>query len=265
MNNKRHSIHIKNTARRKMLLCFTLLMLSFMGNGYCQQKHSDFPDRPFLLVINRSEDSLVYKYLNMIYSEVFKRMDIPMTMTYLPLKRGAAQVASGKFDGETTRIRAYEDSHPTLIRVKESLYSVNVSAFALNFFIEELNGWDSLKGSDYKVEYPRGVLLSEINLKKVVKPENLSNITTPQQGLKKLLRHRTNVYIDDELVIFPLLNKFDATYHGAIEKVGVMESVPLYMYIHKKNYLLEPRLSKVIKEIKEEGLITEYQQSVFNF
>ena len=265
MNNKQNKAHIKNLAQRKIFLCFTLLMLVFIGNGDCQQKHSDFPDRPFLIVINRTENSLAYKYLNMVYREVFRRMDIPMTMIYLPLKRGAAQVVSGKFDGETTRIRAYEDSHPTLIRVKESLYSVNVSAFALNFFTEELNGWDSLKGSDYKVEYPRGVLLSEINLKKVIKPQNLSNISTPQQGLKKLFRHRTSVYIDDELVVFPLLKKLDATYHGAIEKVGVMESVPLYMYIHKKNHLLEPRLSKIIKEIKDEGLITEYRKIVFDF
>ena len=240
-------------------------MLGYIGNGYCQETHNNFPDRTFLMAINRPEGSPAYKYLNMIYTEVFRRMDISMSMTYLPLKRGFKQVTAGKFDGETTRIRAYEDTHPTLVRVKESLYSTNVSAFALNFFTAKLNGWNSLKGSDYKVEYPRGMLLSEINLKKVVQTKKLSNVTTAQQGLKKILRYRTTVYIDDELVVFPLLDKFRTTYHNAIEKVGVMESVPLYMYIHKKNSFLEPRLSKVIKEIKEEGLIEEYRKIVFNF
>jgi len=240
-------------------------MLGFISSGFSQPVHSDFEDRSFSLVINRPEDSLAYKFLNMTYAEVFRRLDIPLEFLYRPLKRGTHDIESGKYDGEVARVFAYQSSHPTLIRVEEFLYNTNVSAFASTSFSETLQGWQSLKGSDYKIEYPRGVVISRVNLEKLVPPKNLSTAHNAEQGLKKLLRGRSDIYVGDDLVVFPLLSAMSGDDNGKIHKVGVLQSVPLHMYIHQKNKLLEPRLSKVIKEMKDEGLINQYRKQVFNF
>ena len=265
MNHTLHIPRLNNNLQIKILLCFMALMMGFIESGNCQSKHSDFEDRSFLLAINRPADSLAYKFLHMTYSEVFRRLDIPLEVIYRPLKRGANDVESGKYDGEVARVFAYQASHPTLIRVEEFLYSTDVSAFATTPFTDELMGWESLKGSTYKIEYPRGVLITEMNLKHIVDPKNISTVNNAEQGLKKLLRSRMDIYIDDDLVVFPLLNEIADYHDGEIQKVGIMQSVPLYMYIHEKNNLLEPRLSKVIKEMKELGLIAQYRKVVFGF
>ena len=265
MNSILHISNLTNYLQVKVLLCFMVLMMGFIKNGNCQAKHNDFEDRSFLLAINRPADSLAYKFLHMTYSEVFRRMEIPFELLYRPLKRGAHDAGSGSYDGEVARVFAYQASHPTLIRVEEFLYSTDVSAFATTSFRGNLDGWKSLKGSDYKVEYPRGVLISEMNLKPIIAPENLSTINNAKQGLNKLLRNRTNIYIDDDLVIFPLLSELSEDNDNKIQKVGIMQSIPLYMYIHKKNHLLAPRLSEVIKEMKAQGLIMQYRKIVFNF
>ena len=260
-------VTLKNKNRWEQYRYTFLLLLLFAFNQHvsAQTNQDEFRTRPFLLAINRPEGSLAYTYLNLIYSEVFKRLNMEFKIKYIPLKRGFANVASGKFDGETTRVYKYQDSHPTLIRVTEPLYSTNVSAFALSDFKTRLNGWNSLIGHHYKVEYPRGVYISELNLNKVVPAENLSKIKTASQGIQKLLRNRTDIFIDDELVVYPLLNALKDLYPQKIHQVGVMEPVPLYMYIHEKNKWLEPHLSKIITEMKDENLMKKYRKIVFNF
>lgn len=251
----------------KLILYCTVSLLSFSGLTYAQDRetYGHFNERPFFMAINRPEGSLAYQFLNLIYSEVFRRLDIELEMEYRPLKRGYVEVIYGKFDGETTRIREYEDKHPTLIRVKEALYSTNVSAFALKPHIEEISGWQSLAGTDYLVEYPRGVVISEINLSKVVDPDNLSTVTTAEQGLKKLLLGRTDIYVGDDLVVYPLLKKLSTTYGRGVRKLGVLESVPLFMYVHEKNKYMEPIFREAIKEVKADGLIDQYRKIVFGF
>lgn len=266
-----HPLPIKRKWIKMMLGLITIALLSFSVEGVANEKIvtqttlNEFQNRPFLLAINRPEGSLAYRYLNLIYTEVFKRLGIAFQIKYIPLKRGFADVASGKYDGETSRVYKYQDSFPTLIRVTESLYSTNVSAFALSNFNVQFNGWNSLKGHNYKIEYPRGVYISEVNLSKVVSPQNLSNITTATQGIKKLLLGRTDIFIDDELVVYPLLETLKDYSSGTIHKIGIMEPVPLYMYIHKKNKWLEPHLNDVIKSMKEEKLMLKYRKMVFNF
>jgi len=256
---------IKGRWQHYRYLLLFLLLFAFIQPGTAQTTSDEFRTRPFLLAINRPEGSLAYTYLNLIYSEVFKRLNMAFEIKYIPLKRGFENVASGKLDGETTRVFTYQDSHPTLIRVTESLYSTNVSAFALSDVKLQLHGWNSLIGHHYKVEYPRGVYISELNLNKVVPPEHLSMIKTATQGIKKLLIGRTDIFIDDELVVYPLLDSLKDFSANTVHKIGVMQPVPLYMYIHEKNKWLEPRLSEIIKEMKDENLMKQYRKIVFNF
>lgn len=263
MKKKRLRVGLQTLMVQHVILCCILFVC--VENGLSKEQNSTFSERPFLLAINRAEGSSAYTYLNMIYREVFNRLGIPFKLRYVPLKRGALESDSGTVDGETSRVYAYGDAHPNLIRVTEYLYSTDVSAYATNTAFRKLDGWQSLEGSDFKVEYPRGVILSETNLTKVVEPQKLSSISSAEQGLHRLLLDRIDIYIDDDLVVVPLLKSSDKFENAQIYKVGPMESVALYMYIHKKNSALEPQLSKIIKEVRDEGLMEKYRKVVFGF
>ncbi len=246
-------------------LVLTCTVLFFAKSSCAEQRDDEFTERPFILAINRPEGSSAYTYLNMIYREVFRRFGGKFKLQYIPLKRGALESDSGVFDGETSRVYAYGDAHPNLVRVQEYLYSTDVSAYSANISVESLEGWESLKGTEYRIEYPRGVILSEINLQKVVAPEKLSNIASAEQGLQRLLLNRIDIYIDDDLVVVPLLKNSATFDDGNIQKIGAMTSVPLYMYIHKKNSRLEPILSEIIKGMRDDGLMEKYRKLVFGF
>ncbi|OEU64184.1 MAG: hypothetical protein BA870_10295 [Desulfuromonadales bacterium C00003094] len=91
----------------------------------------------------------------------------------------------------------------------------------------------------------------------VVEPARLSAVATPRQGLKKLIRGRTDVFIDAEVVIDPLL-KQDEFQWANLVVVGVMEEITIHAYLHKRHAPLAAQLSAVLKDIKSEGLIEHY-------
>jgi len=164
---------------------------------------------------------------------------------------------AGKVDGEMARIHTYADAHPDLVRCEEPLLSARFVAVATNPLIR-LDGWESLRGKDYKVEYMRGVKKFEEKLPGLVSKKNLSEISDWSLGLKKLLAGRTDVYMDAEITLLKPLKTGEFKNSG-IKIVGVLEEVPIYPYLHKKHRSLVPKLAETLKKMKEEGLIAQYE------
>ncbi len=124
--------------------------------------------------------------------------------------------------------------------------------------IPQLNGWESLKGKDYRVEYRHGIKTTEDNLPNVVKKENLSTVTEQVPGLKKLISGRIDLFVDKESGILTLL-KTPEFKDSRIRSAGLMESFPVYPYLHKKHAALAPKMAEIIKGIKAEGLTDQYR------
>jgi hypothetical protein len=154
---------------------------------------------------------------------------------------------AGEVDGEPARIYTYGESHPNLVRVNEPGYHMNDRAYTTNTSIGVLNGWNILKEKDYSIAYARGMKISRDNLANAVKPERLNDISTAYQGLQKLATKRLDLYIDDDSVTTPLLNS-NSLELQEIRVAGLMETTPLYMYIHKKHRELAPKLAEVIED-----------------
>ena len=217
----------------------------------------------FRLSINRPAGTPLYRWVDLIYSEVFRRLNINMTVVYHPLKRASIETSAGKADGEPARIYEYGTLYPDLVRVEESVFPMTVAAYTTDISIGELNGWKSLKNTNYLVEYPRGMKICESNLTKVIKPEFLSTISETSPGLEKLIRKRTDIYIDDVNSVLPLLHLHSSELQEKIHLAGIMEAVPLYMYVHKKHASLAPQLASILRELKAEGLIEQYHKIAF--
>jgi ABC-type amino acid transport substrate-binding protein len=238
-----------------------LLIIMFINTGVCQERESTLKDNTFVMAMLRAENDHLGKWQRMTYTEIFKRLGMKIEFRDYPAKRASMETDAGNVDGEPGRISSYAAEHPNLIRVEESPFSLNFSAFAVKDSIPQMNGWDSLKGTNYKVEYQRGIKICEINLPKVVSKENLSDVTEADQGLKKLISGRTDLFVYDEIGVLTLLQKpeFKAS---NVRFVGVMESGILYPCLHKKHAALAPKMAEIIKAMKVEGLIEKYRMEV---
>lgn len=210
-----------------------LLMVLFSFNrAMCQEKEPVLKDNIFVMAFIRPENDYLGKLWRLTYTEVFKRLSIKVEFRDYPPKRASIEADAGNVDGEPGRPYQYSAEYPNLIRVEEILFFLNFSAFTAKDSIPPLKGWDSLKGTNYKVEYRRGVMICEVNLSKIMGKENLSDVTEPIQGLKKIVSGRTDLFVYDEAWILPLLQTPEFK-DSKIRSVGLMESVHLYPYLHK--------------------------------
>ncbi len=70
-----------------------------------------------------------------------------------------------------------------------------------------------------------------------------------------MLYKRTDIYVDVELVVMKLLET-QRFKNSKIRKVGIMEEVGLHMFLHKKYKSLVAKLSNTLKEMMQDGWIT---------
>jgi len=244
--------------RFRIVATLLTVLLFSVNNGVCQESAPALKDNTFVMAMLRAENDYLGKWQRWIYTDIFKKLGIKVEFRDYPPKRASMEADAGNVDGEAGRIYPYADEHPNLIRVEEFLFSLNFSAFTAKDSIPPLKGWDSLKGTNYRVEYQRGIKICELNLPKVVSKENLSDVTEIAQSLKKLLSGRTDLCVHDETAILTLMQTPE--FKGSkIRFAGVMESAAIYPYIHKKHAALVPRMADIIKVMKSEGLIEKYR------
>jgi hypothetical protein len=243
---------------RFSIILTSLVVLFSAHNAICQESAPALKDNTFVMATVRPETQHFGKWQRLVHTEVFKRLGIKVEFREYPPKRASIEADAGNVDGEPVRGYQYAADHPNLIRVEESLFNVNHSAFAAQASIPQLNGWDSLKGTKYRVEYMRGIKICETNLSKVVSKENLSDVTEPAQGLKKILSGRTDLFVDEESAILTLIQTPEFK-ESKIRYAGIMGSDPLYPYLHKKHAALALKMADIIKAMKAEGLIEQYR------
>jgi polar amino acid transport system substrate-binding protein len=246
---------------RLNILVALLIVLLSVNNVMCQESAPALKDNAFILAFARPETHYLGKWQRLIYAEIFKRLGIKAEFRDYPPKRASMESDAGNIDCEAARPYKYISEHPNLIRVEEFLLKINFSAFAVQASIPQLKGWDSLKGTDYRVEHLHGISMPEENLPKVVKKENLSAITEQIQGLKKLVSGRTDLFVDEESGILILLQTPEFR-DSKIRIAGVMDSAPLYPYLNKKHAALAPKMAEIINAMKTEGLIEQYRMMI---
>ena len=219
------------------------------------------PPTPFLLGTDLEETSLMGKWYRHIYGEAFRRMGVPLKVVTVPTARLPSIVGQGDINGQGSRVFAYAESHPNEVRVEEVLHEVRLALYAFGppRNAEPPRRLEDLTAGKWTVEYRRGVAICEKKLKPVLPAERLSDVTTVEQGLKKLKAGRTDFYCDfdtavrNELVTAEFNG--DTGFHQALDlNVGL----PLYPYLHKSHAELAPRLAETLRKMKAEGLIERY-------
>ena len=217
---------------------------------------------PFVIGTDDDPNEFGSRWVFLIYTEAFKRLGIPLELGYFPLARRTAFADSGVIDGDAARVYAYGDAHPNLIRVEESVVDLAFALYTANPTVR-LQRLDELPGSTLLVEYRRGILICEKTLKSLVTPERLSDVTSEEQGLKKLLAGRTDLYCDFDIPVQKILHSPGFKSGTSVRKViDLGKPVPTFPYLHKKHAELAPRLGATLKKMKAEGLIEAYRLQV---
>ncbi|NRD72331.1 hypothetical protein HQQ94_03550 [Shewanella sp. VB17] len=237
--------------RKTQLISFVLLFITLDFTVYAADKQSIN-----LSTIGEPNQSLYVTWLHLIYTHAFDRLNIDVTYTALPAIRASKMADLGRVDGEVARVADYGTEHPNLVRIEESLFVANISAFTANPSIK-INSWEDINNSKYNIEYYRGSLLAHQRLTQYVSPDRLSNSSSPSESLRKLLRGRIDIYIDTEQVPISLLTTPEFANTG-INMLVRLENMNIHGYLYKTHKELAVKLADVFQKMKSEGLFQIY-------
>ena len=219
------------------------------------------PPAPFVMGTEIEETTLYGKWYRRVFGEAFARMGVPLTMETVPTARLTILADQGEVHGQSARILAYADTHPNQQRVEEVLIDARLGLFAYGPSPrpDQPNRIEDLAAGKWRVEYRRGVAICEKTLKPIVPAERLSDVTSIEQGLKKLKVGRTDFYCDIDTAVRNELTapayKGESGYRKALD-LGA--SLPLYPYVHKSRAELVPSLAETLRKMKAEGLFDRY-------
>lgn len=253
----------KTTERRDFRYWFRPFALGFaaiLGVSVFSSAHAVAAE-PFVMGTDVEETKLYGKWYRRVYGEAFRRMGVPLTVALVPTARLTTMADQGEVHGQPSRILAYVNAHPNQVRVEEALHQVRLALFAFGAAAnpDQPGRLEDLAAGRWQVEYRRGVDICEQTLKPVLPAGRLSDVTSVEQGLKKLRAGRTDLYCDfDAAVRNELLGptfKAETGYRMALD-LGV--GFPLYPYMHKSRAGLAPRLAETLRKMKAEGLIERY-------
>lgn len=239
-------------------LLVVVLWLFSLPQGVTAQP---LPASPFVLGVEAEPGSYGNKRAVLVYAEAFKRMGIPVQFGYFPLVRRTALLDAGEIDGEPGRILEYAAAHPNLIRAEEPFTAMSFALFTADPAMR-LQSLEQLRTGSLLVEYRRGILLCEKLLTPVLPPERLSSITSEEQGIKKLLAGRIDLYCDLDIPVRRVLNSPEMKEVTRVRKLFDLGEVPTYPYLHRKHAKLTPLLAATLKAMKSEGLIEAYRLQV---
>ena len=211
-----------------------------------------------------TKESFHGRWLTLIYDEVFRRLGYRWEYWAFPSPRASAMSDGGEVDGEIARVPDYGSAHPNVVMVSESHFDTRIAAFAVTPGIS-LDGWSSLQGTSFLINYRRGTKIVEKGLERYGNAAEVYTVNSSSQGLKKLITGRTDLYIDVEHVVLDELQRLpkDKFNTSAVYNAGHMVKSSLHMFLHKKRADLAPKISAVLQKMKREGLIEHYRQTAF--
>lgn len=208
------------------------------------------------------EDSYTGRLVPRIYNELFRRLQVPLEFVRYPAARLSMQIEHGAVDGEIARAAGYADSHPDLVRVQESVLDA-VFALYVDGNRVNLRQLNELSITGWRVAYRTGVLYCENTLRRLVTPDRLTTVSTPQQGLQLLQRNRVDLYCDVDLAVVNHLYGPEFRDSRSLRKLlDASDPAPLYPYFLAKHADLAVRAATVLKQMKREGLLQRYDQEV---
>ncbi|MDA3809995.1 MAG: transporter substrate-binding domain-containing protein [Spirochaetaceae bacterium] len=196
------------------------------------------------------ENQIVFEVCSEIIQTLYERLDMEISVVYMPGNRAETESILGSVDGEVGRISTFADGKPELIQVPTSYYQIETTAFALKDRNIQIESPGDL--TPYSIAVMRGVINTD-----------------------QLTKNNENLYVFDNIgtmMQFIELGRADMALTSkigglaALRKTGIKNVRPLpkpvvtrelYHYIHISHSDLVPLIDSIIKEMKASGELDE--------
>ncbi|MFO6424436.1 hypothetical protein [Motilimonas sp. KMU-193] len=200
-------------------------------------------------------------WAELIYRDAFQRLGYEFEYLGFPAARVARVFMEGKLDGEVNRIASYGQGRPDLIRVSESHFAMNSVAYS-HIAGLKIENWQSFNELAYRVEYRNGSKLFEMEIPPRMPSDLVSKVTTTDQGVKRLILKRTDVFLELDLSVEDVLAKLDPQLYDtqSIKAVATLANKPSYLFLHRKHQKLADEIAVTLREMKQQGVIERYRQ-----
>ena len=192
-------------------------------------------------------ESPITDILDTRIQEAFRRLNLKARVQVLTSSQRALILANGEGDGDAARlinIKEYAPQNTTnMVLVPESIITLEMSVYTrdLNF---PVTGWESLG------KYRNGARLGAKFVEKEL-PGKRSFLTTTVQLVQMLEEDRIDTIVEWDLVADATIEKLKVK---DLKKLSPpIKTKTLYLYLHKKHQSLVPALSKVLRQMKEDG------------
>ena len=210
---------------------------------------------PKEIVISMVENAANTTIVKEIMDEAYSRLGIEMKGEYYPARRSIVTSSRGETDGELFRIDGMDKEYPSLIKIPIPVSSSKARCFYLDSLIN-IEKLEDLKS--YKIGIRRGVKYSE----DYTKGYNRVVLNSHFELFKALEMQYVDIVVTEELSGLSFISKGNLS--SIIVSDSVVINLPLYHYIHKSNQDLEPRITKVLMEMSEEGFIEMVREKYIN-
>ncbi|MCG8636735.1 MAG: hypothetical protein MI863_23075 [Desulfobacterales bacterium] len=207
-----------------------------------------------VFVSPRFADDPLVEQLSEVYSKILEQLGFEFEYRDLPAGRASLASDSGKVDGELTRVHSYNNKFTNLVRIEEPNHQIEFAAYTVNPNLS-FNGWESLKG--YNIDCRRGIKMCVTNVSRVT---NMHETNTVMQLVMRLKSGYSDAFVQnaeyfDTYMTSDEFARLDK--ENEIRKAGLMQVITAHAFLHKKHRALVPRISGLLKEMKQTG---EYQR-----
>lgn len=193
-------------------------------------------------------------FIDVVLAEALSRIGYKLDTRILPNERSLINANRGVIDGESNRIAGMEREYPNLIRVPEKIMDWKFVAFSKQD-IKTIQDWKSL--GPYETAFINGWKIFEYHV-----PEHVSitKVRHPESLLRLLNLDRTDV------ILYELWQGLELIKKNNYKDIKVLSpplaSREMFIYLHKKNAHLVPRLAQALKEMKKDGTYNSMYQRI---
>lgn len=186
-----------------------------------------------------------------LLKDAYAQLNIEIRIKEYPGERSLVMANTAKTDGELGRIAGMEKQFPNLVMVPVPLMHLSVSAYSnQNIFV---TSFSDLK--KYRIGFVAGTKIVE-NFTDGF--PNRLGVSRPDQLFEMLLLGRIDVAIDmteDGLIVLQV-----AKYKTIKAVSPALAEGDIYHYLNKKHADLVPKITKVLQEMSDQGVIKKRQE-----
>lgn len=206
-----------------------------------------------VMVYTRPEPNPMVCFTKKLFSEAFSRLGITLETHFAPAARASSLVSTGQVDGDLSRVHKYDQLVDNIVRVEFPNRTTRFAAYANSPIT--LKTWQDIRESDKRIVFMRGVAVAHKALDGLP-PERLHVVPAANDGFELLNARRADIFIGLDWLGDKILREQYAA--SGIHKAGVIETITLHAFLHKKHELLAPKLADSLRALKNDGALAAF-------